>query len=160
MQAPPFGWDMWDPAWRQRDAWRSQQMDQNLRWRQTRHETFLREGVPAPYQGAHNPLARTPETVAQGRTLYMAKCAPCHDASGLGHGDAGLALYPSPALLAELIRMPQAVDPYLVWAISEGGAPFGTKMPAFKKALTQDQIWQVITFMRAGFPATSATGQR
>ena len=77
----------------------------------------------------------------------------------MGHGDAGQALYPSPALLADLIRMPQAVDEYLLWAISEGGAPFGTKMPAFKDQLTREQIWQVITYMRAGFPAPKTTGQ-
>ena len=47
----------------------------------------------------------------------------------------GNALYPSPALLAHLLRMPQAVDEYLLWAISEGGDPFGTAMPAFKGPL-------------------------
>lgn len=78
----------------------------------------------------------------------------------MGHGDAGLALYPSPALLADLVRMPQAVDEYLVWAISDGGAPFGTKMPAFKNALTRDQMWQIIAFMRAGFPDARAAGQQ
>jgi hypothetical protein len=134
MQAPPFGWDMWDPGWTNPHVWKSERMNQSLRWRLTRHETFLRDGVPAAYQGAHDPLAKTPDTVRQGRTLYMAKCAACHDSAGMGHGDAGLALYPSPALLADLIRMPQAVDKYLLWAISEGGAPFGTKMPAFKDA--------------------------
>jgi mono/diheme cytochrome c family protein len=160
MQAPPFGWDMWGPAWKQQDVWRSEQMDQSLRLRLNRHETFLKEGVPAAYRGAQNALAKTPDVVGAGRELYMAKCAPCHGPAGMGRGDAGLALYPSPALLADLVRMPQSVDEYLLWAISEGGAPFGTKMPAFKDALTQDQIWQIITFMRAGFPDVRASGQR
>ena len=83
--------------------------------------------------------------------------ASCHDASGMGHGDAGLALYPSPALLAHLLRMPQAVDEYLLWAISEGGESFGTAMPVFKDALGRERIWQIITYMRAGFPAMDAT---
>jgi hypothetical protein len=48
--------------------------------------------------------------------------------------------------------MPQTVDEYLLWAIAEGGRPFGTAMPAFKDALTREQIWQIITYMRAGFP--------
>jgi mono/diheme cytochrome c family protein len=160
MQAPPFGWDMWNPGWTNPDVWRSERMDQNLRSRLTRHETFLRDGVPAAYRGAYNPLPKTPDAVGPGRRLYMAKCAGCHDASGMGHGDAGLALYPSPALLADLVRMPQAVDEYLVWAISDGGAPFGTKMPAFKNGLTRDQIWRIIAFMRAGFPDARAAGQQ
>jgi mono/diheme cytochrome c family protein len=106
-----------------------------------------------------NPLPKTPETIRAGGALYGERCAGCHDPSGTGHGDAGLALYPSPALLADLIRMPQAVDEYLLWAISEGGARFGTRMPAFKDALSQDQIWQIIAYMRAGFPAPGAAGQ-
>ncbi len=159
MQAPPFGWDMWDPGWTRRDVWQTDRMDQGLRWRLTRHQAFLRDGVPEAYHGAQNPFTKTPDTVRRGGVIYAERCAACHDASGMGHGDAGLALYPSPALLADLIRMPQAVDEYLLWAISEGGAPFGTKMPVFKDALTQEQIWQVVTYMRAGFPAPGATGQ-
>jgi hypothetical protein len=66
---------------------------------------------------------------------------------------------PSPALLAHLLRIPQAADEYFLWAISEGGEPFGTAMPVFKDALAQDQIWQIITYMRAGFPAVGAIGE-
>ncbi len=121
-----------------------------------RHETFIRDGVPAAYRGAQNPLTRTPATVERGRALYAVNCVPCHDPTGMGRGEAGSALYPSPALLSHLIRMPQAVDPYLMWAISEGGQPFGTQMPAFKDRLSQEQIWQIITYMRAGFPPARA----
>jgi mono/diheme cytochrome c family protein len=156
---PPLGWDMWDPGWTRRDDWRPERMEQGLRWRLTRHQTFLRDGVPATYQGMRNPLPKTPETIRQGGALYVERCAGCHDPSGTGHGDAGLALYPSPALLADLIRMPQAVDEYLLWAISEGGAPFGTRMPAFKDALSEEQIWQIIAYMRAGFPTLGAAGR-
>jgi hypothetical protein len=31
--------------------------------------------------------------------------------------------------------------------------------PPFKDALAQEQIWQIITYMRASFPAVSATGK-
>jgi mono/diheme cytochrome c family protein len=152
LRDPPPGWDMWDPGWTRRDVWQPDRMDRSLRWRMTRHEAFIRDGVPAAYVGARNPMTRTPDTISQGGALYAQECAACHDAAGLGDGDAGNALYPSPALLAHLLRMPQAVDEYLLWAISEGGEPFGTAMPAFKEALTRDQIWQIITYMRAGFP--------
>ena len=75
----------------------------------------------------------------------------------LGHllrrdGDAGLDLVPSPALLARLMDVQGTVDEYLLWTISEGGAPFGTAMPAFKNRLTEDQIWQIVAYLRAGFP--------
>lgn len=159
LRDPPLGWDMWDPDWTRRETWHPERMDQGQRWRTTRHQAFLRDGVPAAYRGASNPVPTTPDAIRQGRELYLERCAGCHDPSGMGHGDAGLALYPSPALLADLIRMPQAVDEYLLWAISEGGAPFGTQMPAFKNALSQEQIWQIIAYMRAGFPTLGAGGQ-
>jgi hypothetical protein len=45
------------------------------------------------------------------------------------------------------------------WA-GEGGAPFGTRIPASKDPLSQEQIWQIIAYMRAGFPALGAGGQQ
>jgi mono/diheme cytochrome c family protein len=150
---------MWDPDWTRRETWEPERMDQSLRWRTTRHQAFLQDGVPAAYRGVRNPTPKTPDAIRQGGALYVERCAGCHDPSGTGHGDAGLALYPSPALLADLIRMPQAVDEYLLWAIAEGGAPFGTQMPAFNEVLTQEQLWQIIIYMRAGFPAIGETGQ-
>jgi mono/diheme cytochrome c family protein len=159
LRDPPLGWDMWDPDWTRRETWEPERMDQSLRWRTTRHQAFLQDGVPAAYRGVRNPTPKTPDAIRQGGALYVERCAGCHDPSGTGHGDAGLALYPSPALLADLIRMPQAVDEYLLWAIAEGGAPFGTQMPAFNEVLTQEQLWQIIIYMRAGFPAIGETGQ-
>jgi mono/diheme cytochrome c family protein len=156
LRDPPLGWDMWDPDWTQRDSWQQDRMDDDLRRRMTRHEAFIRDGVPAAYRGARNPLTRTPANVDRGRALYASNCAGCHDPAGMGGGDAGSALYPSPALLAHLLRMPRAVDQYLLWTIAEGGGPFGTAMPAFKDTLSEDQVWQVVTFMRAGFPPNGA----
>jgi len=52
--------------------------------------------------------------------------------------------------------MAYAVDPYLLWAISEGGQPFGTQMPAFKDTLEREEIWQIVTYMRAGFRPADA----
>jgi mono/diheme cytochrome c family protein len=167
LREPPAGWDMWEPGWwdmwdpdrTRRQSWEPDRIDRSLRWRQTRHWTFIQEGVPAAYRDAHNPLAATPVTIRDGGALYAERCASCHDPHGKGHGDEGLALYPSPALLAHLVRMPTGVDGYLLWAIADGGEPFATSMPAFKDMLTQEQIWQIITYMRVGFPAIGEAGQ-
>jgi mono/diheme cytochrome c family protein len=152
---PPLGWDMWQPAPPPQQS-RPDTLGPVSPWRMARHQAFVRDGVPAPYEGARNPLIRTPANVDPGRALYGEHCAACHDPTGMGGGDAGNVLYPSPALLAELVRTPQGPDAYLLWAISEGGAPFGTQMPVFKDRLSEEQIWRIITFMRAGFPAGSA----
>lgn len=74
----------------------------------------------------------------------------------MGDGEAAKALNPSPALLAYMIQMPMSVDEYMLWTISDGGAAFGTDMPAFKDVLSKDEIWKIVTYMRAGFPAEQA----
>ncbi len=144
--------DMWDPSWMQRDRWSQQEMSAGMRQRMARHWSFMHNGVPAAYDGQRNPLSPDASTLAEGRALYQANCALCHGPLGMGDGDTARALNPSPALLAYMIQAPMQVDAYMLWAISDGGAAFGTAMPAFKDSLTSDEIWKIITFMRVGFP--------
>ena len=149
---PMWGHDRWDPGAMHRDRWHPNHMGPGQRHRMFRHWTFMNQGVPREYQGVRNPLPSNAETVAAGATIYEDNCAACHGETGLGDGEAGRDLSPSPALLAHLVRMPMAVDEYLYWSIADGGEPFGTGMPAFKNTLSADEIWKVITYMRAGFP--------
>ena len=148
--------DPWDPGGMHRDMWRHENMGPGQRQRMLRHWTFMNEGVPAAYRGARSPLDQTSATVDAGGRLYADNCASCHGASGLGDGEAGRALTPSPALLAQMIRMPMMADEYLLWAISERGAAFGTDMPGFKDGLSEDEVWKIIAYMRAGFPEVAA----
>ena len=120
----------------------------------------MHEGVPEAYRGQSSTLEMTEEAIQAGASLYAEHCARCHGATGQGDGEDGRALNPSPALLAYMIRMPMAVDEYLLWTVSEGGLQFETDMPAFKDELAADEIWKIIAFMRAGFPeATAGNGQ-
>lgn len=150
---PPLGWDIWDPTWSTREVWKGEEADETLRWRMERHQIYIDQGVPEAYRDASNPLSRIPSVLEAGGMLYAKHCASCHDEGGQGGGEAGLSLFPPPALLVHLIRLPSRIDEYLVWSIAEGGELFGSNMPAFKNTLDQEQIWQIITYMRAGFPA-------
>ena len=151
-QTPGCCRDMWDPGWMQRPMWDSRHMGPGQRQRMLRHWTYMNQGVPAEYRRQTSTVAPTEATIREGAMLYAQNCASCHGSTGLGDGEAGRALNPSPALLAYLIRMPMTFDEYLLWTIAEGGKPVGTDMPAFKDALTKEEIWKVIAFMRAGFP--------
>jgi len=144
--------DMWNPDWMQRDMWGQGRMGPGMRHRMARHWTYMHQGLPAAYDGARNPLKADAETIGEGRTLYQTHCASCHGKTGMGDGDAGKALNPSPALLAYMIQMPVSVDEYMLWTVSEGGKEFGTEMPAFKDTLEKDEIWRIVLYMRAGFP--------
>lgn len=156
-QSPrPCCQDMWNPNWMQRDMWGPGHMGPGMSHRMARHWAFMHQGIPAEYRGARNPHSPDAATIGAGRTLYEANCASCHGATGMGDGEAAKALNPSPALLAYMIQMPMSVDEYMLWTISDGGAAFGTDMPAFKDVLSKDEIWKIVTYMRAGFPAEQA----
>ena len=104
--------------------------------------------VPDQYANKTNPFNGKADAAEAGKAVYQANCASCHGDKGLGDGPAGANLNPKPAPLAE----PAKNDPdgELLWLISEGvpaGEP-GSTMPAWKGVLTEDQIWQVVTYLR------------
>jgi mono/diheme cytochrome c family protein len=108
----------------------------------------MKGGLPAPYGGRTNPLPNAAAIVAAGKNLYAANCAACHGALGEGDGPAGAGLSPAPSNLHALVHSPMSGDDYLMWAISTGGAAYGTAMPAFKDALPEDARWKIIRYLR------------
>ncbi len=150
--AAPPGFDYWQPEWMVRELWGPGRMPKGMMVRLLRHTTFVHMGVPKEYEGAQAPAERSPQMIARGAAKYAAECARCHGSNGMGSGDQANALTPSPALLAYMIRKPIAVDEYLLWAISDGGKQFESEMPAFRDTLTRDEIWDIVAYMRAGFP--------
>ena len=102
------------------------------------------DAAPAPYAGKTNPVSGSSEAISEGKASFDSTCTSCHGDTGLGDGPAAAALTPPPASLAELVKT--ADDDYLLWRISEGKE--GTAMVAWKSILSEDQIWQVISYLR------------
>jgi len=100
------------------------------------------DAVPSDFAGKTNPLGSDAATV--GADVFKTNCVACHGDSGHGDGPAGAALDPAPKNLAELQTV--AADDYLFWRINTGKE--GTAMVAWKGVLTEEQIWQVIAFIR------------
>ena len=100
------------------------------------------DSVPADFAGKTNPLGADAATA--GAEVFKTNCAACHGDTGLGDGPAGAALDPAPKNLADL--QAQAGDDYLFWRITTGKE--GTSMVPWKGILTEEQIWQVVTFLR------------
>ena len=115
-----------------------------------RHRYVMMNGLPAAYADLSNPLPADQRTIEAGRRLYEENCASCHGRSGRGDGEAGKDLDPKPADIAFVIDKPIATDGFLMWTIAEGGEKLGTAMPAFKDTLTEEQRWQIITYLRHG----------
>jgi mono/diheme cytochrome c family protein len=138
-QEPPVGWSL-------------RNLDPEQQQRMLRFSTFVNKRIPEKYLKAENTIGYTIPAIAAGGPLYIAHCSKCHGDTGLGNGDLAYSLTPSPALLAYMVQQPIAVDQYLLWSVSEGGKQFGTAMPAFKDQLTEKQIWDIVAYLRAGFP--------
>ena len=103
---------------------------------------------PEAFADLRNPFAGNQAAAMEGETLYQANCSSCHGVTGEGDGPASAGLDPKPQNLAE--RHSTISDVYLFWRISEGGLmePFNSLMPAWKGLLAEEQIWQVVTFIR------------
>ena len=118
-----------------------------------RHHMAMMWGIPEPYASLTNPLPRSAATLESGARVYADNCEGCHGKQGLGDGPAGRELSPPPGNLAWLSDMPMGQwDPFIYWTIAEGGAQFGTAMPAFKDSLTKDEIWAVTAYIQAHLP--------
>ena len=100
------------------------------------------DAVPADFAGKTNPLGADAATA--GAEVFKTDCETCHGPQGHGDGPAGEALDPQPKNLAEL--QTRAGDDYLFWRVNTGKE--GTSMVAWKGVLTDEQIWQVIAFVR------------
>src|SRR5688572_601610 len=98
--------------------------------------------VPEEYAGKTNPFG--PEVADEGAEIFRTNCETCHGPQGHGDGPAGQALDPKPQDLSELQKI--AADDYLFWRIHDGKP--GTSMVAWKGILDEEQIWQVVSFIR------------
>ena len=98
--------------------------------------------VPADWAGKTSPLG--PDAATAGAEVFKTNCESCHGTQGHGDGPAGAALDPTPKNLPEL--MPLVGDDFLYWRINTGKP--GTGMVAWKGVLTDEQIWQVIAYVR------------
>ena len=99
--------------------------------------------VPAEYAGMTNPLG--PEAAEEGAQVFQLNCTTCHGPEGHGDGPAAGSLDPQPKNLSVLQE--SAGDDYLFWRIREGKP--GTSMVAWKGILTEEQIWQTVSFIRS-----------
>lgn len=111
-------------------------------------EPFEKPEPPEPFVDLNNPFMDVPEMIAEGEVLYQANCSSCHGFTGEGDGTAAAGLEPKPENLAQ--NQSSLSDAYLFWRISEGGLldPFNSLMPAWKGMMSEEKIWQVVSYLR------------
>jgi mono/diheme cytochrome c family protein len=134
------------------------------------------QDAPATYQRLASPLPPTPANLARGRELYEAErpggsCAACHGVDGNGLGPMGLALAPPPRDFTCVPTMTAVSDGQLYWIIENGSGDFHqparqgaqqvprpgrresfTAMSAYRAALSDAEIWQLVLYLRTFAP--------
>src|SRR2546427_1063438 len=109
---------------------------------------FAAIGVLAAGLAALLAPPRPPRGASRGERLFYELCATCHGTDGRGTWRATLFLV-RPGNLADGARLGQRSDQYLFDIIKNGGAPIGRPgMPAFGAALSEDEIRELVAYVR------------
>ena len=98
-------------------------------------------------------VAQAPTTKgdpAKGKEKFELICASCHGPGGKGDGPAAAALDPKPRDLSDPAYVSTLTDEHIFKTVKEGGASVGKSplMPAWGGTLTDDNIWNVIAYVR------------
>ena len=105
--------------------------------------------LPMEYIELQNPIEDSQNyLISRGKEIFQYNCVACHGDTALGNGSVGVSLDPSPANLA--ISMAELKDSYLYWRIAKGGIdePFNSAMPSWEAVLTDQEMWEVVSFLR------------
>jgi putative copper resistance protein D len=93
-----------------------------------------------------NPIPATVDSISAGEEVYLNTCAACHGVDARGGGpQSGTTQVRPPALVGPGSHLGQHTDGDLHYFIGNG-LPGG--MPAWANRLTDDEIWNVINFLR------------
>jgi putative copper resistance protein D len=110
--------------------------------------------VPAyPTTYAASPVSYTTGSIARGGALYTQHCVVCHGPYGRGDGPAAASLPIMPADLAAHASSHRVGE--IFWWIAHG-IP-GTPMPGFTPRLSNEEIWDLVQFLRTQSGAAAAT---
>ena len=105
--------------------------------------------LPADADKTKNPVASTPESIAQGKELFLERtkgnCVFCHGETGAGNEANRAVLRRKPADLSNKERMTAMTDGEVFWKISKGITGI---MPAGEKRLTEEERWKVVNYVR------------
>ena len=105
---------------------------------------------PITYVEQTNPIPANSESIAAGQEIYSSHCASCHGTTGKGDGPVGLTLNPRPADLSQHAVTGIHPDSQLFEWITNGFP--GSRMPAFRTALSDTDRWNLVNFIRTLAP--------
>ena len=119
-------------------------------------EFTMRRSIAVRASERDTPDLSKVDTMGRGFALYHESCAQCHGGPGLSPAPAALGLTPVPAYLVPTGREWSAGE--LHWVIKNGIKMTG--MPAWKHRMTDEEIWQVVGFLKERLPYLTTTQYR
>jgi mono/diheme cytochrome c family protein len=99
--------------------------------------------IPANYKAMKNPVAAGEVSTKAGQALYTKNCASCHGKAGLGDGVKARALKDFPGDFSKA-EFQGKIDGDLFFMSKIGRG----EMPKYEGKLTDDEIWNIVNFMR------------
>ena len=90
-----------------------------------------------------SPVAYSPESIGQGRRHYLRLCQICHGADGKALENAD---FEATNLTEPAYYLSGSTDGDIFFSTKEGA---GFEMPAFSDKLNDQQIWEVVNFIRS-----------
>lgn len=109
--------------------------------------------APPEVKAEANPVASTPQTLAEAKPNYDLRCAHCHGDLGNGDGPEAHRLSVQPTDFTDRQAMQKLTDGELFWRIGAGRRP----MPSFQSRLTEKERWELVNYIRQfSAPASSA----
>jgi len=113
---------------------------------QTSTITWIKHHVTVGGEHARNPLQASPGAIEAGKQAFGSYCVSCHGRDGQNTGVpfAGSIDPPIPLLSSRAVQ--DYTDGQLKRVIEAGIAPSG--MPAAKGILSDEEIWQIVIYIR------------
>jgi cytochrome c553 len=118
--------------------------------RRAKHNVFVGD------KNVKNPLATTPDSLADGKEAFSHYCVACHGLDGQNTGVpfADKMSPPVPSLSSAEIQ--SYTDGQLKWVIDNGIWPSG--MPGSKGTLSDEEIWSIVIYLRH-LPSAGSLGE-
>jgi mono/diheme cytochrome c family protein len=99
-----------------------------------------------------------PGNVSAGKAVFQQNCVVCHGATGKGDGAAAAGLNPKPANFSERLA---STEEKQLKVVTNGGAAakLSPMMPAFGEVLSDQQVRDVVAFLRAELTGTKTANK-
>src|SRR5262245_36633421 len=102
--------------------------------------------IPRSARELKNPVAKTPDVIAEGMAHFADHCATCHANDGSGDTEIGRGLYPKPPDMR--LQETQSLSDGELFYIIENGVRF-TGMPAWSTGNEESHgTWHLVHFIR------------